>query len=114
MNKRERLEATIAGQTTDRTPIAMWRHFPGDDQSSDSLAEATIAFQKRWDFDFVKVTPASSFQIKNWGAQDQWLGNIEGTRKYTYQPIERSSDWRSLKTLDPRSGSLGNQLQCLH
>jgi uroporphyrinogen decarboxylase len=114
MNKRERLEATLSGQATDRIPIALWRHFPGDDQSPVSLAEATIAFQKRWDFDFVKVTPASSFQIKDWGAQDQWLGNIEGTRKYTYQPIERSSDWRSLKTPDPRSGSLGNQLKCLH
>ncbi len=114
MNKRERLEATISGQAADRVPIALWRHFPGDDQSPESLADATIAFQKRWDFDFVKVTPASSFQIKDWGAQDQWLGNIEGTRKYTYQPIERSSDWRHLKTLDPRSGSLGNQLKCLH
>jgi uroporphyrinogen decarboxylase len=113
MNKREQLEATIAGQATDRTPIALWRHFPGDDQNPESLAEATIAFQKRWDFDFVKVTPASSFQIKDWGAQDQWLGNIEGTRKYTYQPIERSSDWRKLKVLDPRSGALGNQLKCL-
>ncbi len=114
MNKRDRLEAAISGQATDRTPIALWRHFPGDDQSPESLADATIAFQKRWDFDFVKVTPASSFQIKDWGAEDQWLGNIEGTRKYTYQPIERSGDWRSLKTLDPRSGSLGNQLKCLH
>jgi uroporphyrinogen decarboxylase len=113
MNKHERLEATIAGQATDRTPIALWRHFPGDDQNPESLAEATIAFQQRWDFDFVKVTPASSFQIKDWGAQDQWLGNIEGTRKYTYQPIERSSDWRKLEVLDPRSGSLGNQLKCL-
>jgi uroporphyrinogen decarboxylase len=113
MNKRERLEATLAGQATDRTPIALWRHFPGDDQNPESLAEATIAFQQRWDFDFVKVTPASSFQIKDWGAEDQWLGNIEGTRKYTHQPIERSSDWRKLKILDPRSGSLGNQIKCL-
>ncbi len=113
MNKRERLEATIAGQSTDRTPIALWRHFPGDDQDPISLAEATLAFQKRWDFDFTKVTPASSFQIKDWGAQDQWLGNIEGTRKYTYHPIEHSADWRNLKPLDPRSGALGNQLKCL-
>ena len=63
MNKRERLEATIAGQQTDQIPVALWRHFPGDDQAPASLAAATIAFQQRWDFDFVKVTPASSFQI---------------------------------------------------
>ncbi|MFN8597559.1 MAG: uroporphyrinogen decarboxylase family protein [Anaerolineae bacterium] len=113
MNKRERLEATIAGQATDRTPVALWRHFPGDDQSPDSLAAATIAFQHRWDFDFVKVTPASSFQIKDWGVQDVWTGNIEGTRQYIHRPIERPTDWRALKPLDARSGALGQQLRCL-
>jgi uroporphyrinogen decarboxylase len=113
MHKRERLEATIAGQSTDRIPVALWRHFPGDDQDPASLAAATIAFQQRWNFDFVKVTPASSFQIKDWGVQDVWLGNTEGTRQYTYRPIERASDWRSLQVLDARSGALGTQLECL-
>ncbi len=113
MNKRERLEAAIAGQSVDRVPVALWRHFPGDDQDPAALATATIAFQRRWDFDFVKVTPASSFQIKDWGAQDEWQGNIEGTRHYTFHPIQQASDWRSLKALDPRSGALGAQLACL-
>ena len=45
--------------------------------------------------------------------QDVWLGNTEGTRHYNYRPIERASDWRSLKRLDARSGALGTQLQCL-
>ena len=113
MNKRERLEAAIAGQATDRIPIALWRHFPGDDQAPESLAAATVAFQKRWDFDFVKVTPASSFQLADWGVQDTWLGNIEGTRQYVHRPIERAGDWRGLKLLDARSGALGEQLHCL-
>ncbi len=113
MNKRERLEAAIAGQSVDRIPVALWRHFPGDDQTPESLAAATLAFQRRWDFDFVKVTPASSFQIKDWGAQDVWLGNIEGTREYTHHPIEYASNWRSLRVLDARAGSLGEQLKCL-
>jgi uroporphyrinogen decarboxylase len=113
MNKRERLEAAIAGQSADRIPVALWRHFPGDDQDPASLAAATIAFQRRWEFDFVKVTPASSFQIKDWGARDVWLGNIEGTRQYQDRPIQQAGDWRSLTVLDARSGALGQQLQCL-
>jgi uroporphyrinogen decarboxylase len=113
MNKRERLEAAIAGQSVDRVPVALWRHFPGDDQDPASLAAATIAFQQRWDFDFVKVTPASSFQIKDWGVKDEWQGNTEGTRRYTYHPVERAGDWRKLKRLEARSGALGEQLKCL-
>jgi uroporphyrinogen decarboxylase len=113
MNKRERLEAVIAGQRVDRVPVALWRHFPGDDQDPTDLAAATIAFQRRWDFDFVKVTPASSFQIKDWGVKDEWAGNTEGTRRYTQRPIQRASDWRDLKALEARSGALGTQLTCL-
>src|SRR5512143_3830079 len=113
MKKRELLEAAIAGQSVDRVPVALWRHFPGDDQDPASLAAATIAFQRRWDFDFVKVTPASSFQIKDWGVQDEWQGNSEGTRQYTERPIKRASDWRKLNVLEARSGALGEQLKCL-
>lgn len=113
MNKRERLEAAIHGQPVDRAPVALWRHFPGDDQRPGDLAAATVAFQRRWDFDFVKVTPASSFCVRDWGAEDEWLGNIEGTRDYTRRPIRSPDDWLALKPLDPRAGSLGEQLGCL-
>ncbi|HET7087239.1 MAG TPA: uroporphyrinogen decarboxylase family protein [Anaerolineae bacterium] len=113
MNKRERLEAAIHGQQVDRIPIALWRHFPGDDQRPDDLAAATVGFQRRWDFDFVKVTPASSFCLRDWGVEDEWTGNVEGTRDYTRRPIRTADDWRSLGVLDPRAGYLGAQLRCL-
>ena len=112
MNQRERLEAAIAGQQVDQVPVALWRHFPGDDQQPDRLAAATLAFQRRWDFDFVKVTPASSFQIRDWGAQDAWMGHSEGTRQYGTRRIQRPAEWRDLTVLDPRSGALGAQLKC--
>ncbi|MGD8473174.1 MAG: uroporphyrinogen decarboxylase, partial [Anaerolineae bacterium] len=63
MSKRERLQATIQGESTDRTPVALWRHFPGDDQDPASLAASTVAFQNQYDFDFIKVTPASSYCV---------------------------------------------------
>jgi uroporphyrinogen decarboxylase len=77
MSKRERLEATIRGEKTDRTPVALWRHFPGDDQDPGELAASTVAFQREYDFDFIKVTPASSFCVRDWGVADRWLGNQE-------------------------------------
>ena len=67
----------------DRPPVALWRHFPVDDQSSETLASATLFFQKSYDFDFVKITPASSFCLRDWGAEDVWEGNPEGTRRFT-------------------------------
>lgn len=113
MNKRERLEATIQGEATDRTPVALWRHFPGDDYRPEDLAASVVGFQRRYDFDFVKVTPASSYSVADWGVRDEWRGNEEGTRLYTYYPIRSPDDWKHLAELDVRSGALGAQLKCL-
>jgi uroporphyrinogen decarboxylase len=113
MTKRERLTATIQGKPTDRTPVALWRHFPGDDQDPDSLAASTVAFQKQYDFDFIKVTPASSFCVRDWGVEDYWLGNQEGTREYSHHPVRMPEHWYALQRLEPDQGALGDQLRCL-
>jgi len=110
---RERLQACINGEKTDRPPVALWRHFPVDDQNPEALAAATINFQKTYDFDFVKVTPASSFCLKDWGAQDEWKGDTEGTRDYTKRIIHDPRDWERLPALDPTSPHLAGQLACL-
>jgi uroporphyrinogen decarboxylase len=105
--------AAVAGNKVDRPPVALWRHFPGDDQRPEDLAAATVSFQQRWNWDLVKVTPASSFCVRDWGVGDRWVGNSEGTREYTRRAIERPGDWRRLQALDAHAGSLGAQLRCL-
>jgi uroporphyrinogen decarboxylase len=109
----DRIRAVLAGEKPDRVPVALWRHFPVDDQDPSTLAEAICAFQRDHDFDIVKVTPASSFCLRDWGAEDKWEGNPEGTRRYTKRVIEKASDWGRLKILDPRRGHLGAQIKCL-
>jgi uroporphyrinogen decarboxylase len=110
---RQRLEKCLTGEEPDQIPIALWRHFPVDDQAPDSLAAAVIGFQRRYDFDLVKVTPASSFCIKDWGSVDEWHGNSEGTREYIHRVIDSPDDWLKLPILDPYKGALGDQLSCL-
>jgi uroporphyrinogen decarboxylase len=110
---RERIENCLIGETEERAPVALWRHFPVDDQTPDGLAEAVLEFQRAYDFDLVKVTPASSFCIKDWGVEDEWQGNPEGTRQYVRKVIHTPEDWLKLPILDPNKGYLGNQLKCI-
>ena len=84
-----------------------------DDQYAHKLAAATVQFQNTFDFDFIKVSPASSFCIKDWGIKDEWRGNAEGTRDYFQSAVLSPEDWVKLKVLDVRKGSLGAQLECL-
>jgi uroporphyrinogen decarboxylase len=113
ISKRQRLEAAIRGEVADRPPVSLWRHFPVDDQSPQSLAASTASFQHEYDFDFVKVTPASSFCLLDWGARDEWRGNTEGTRDYTRRVVLEPEDWLKLEPLNPERGGLGQQFECL-
>ena len=110
---RERMEACLAGKIIDRPPVALWRHFPVDDQNPEKLAAATLQWQKTYDWDLVKVTPASSFALKDWGVEDQWRGDSEGTRSYTKRVISSVEDWSQLTILDADSPHLAAQLKSL-
>lgn len=112
-SKKERLEAAIQGELIDRAPVALWRHFPVDDQDPGALVEAVASFHERFDFDFVKVTPASSYCIKDWGVEDRWQGSTEGTRDYIKRVIEDPGGWERLPVLDPDSGHLAEMLTSL-
>jgi uroporphyrinogen decarboxylase len=109
----ERIRTCLAGDKPDVTPVALWRHFPVDDQYPDKLAAAIASFQDVFDFDLIKVTPASSFCVRDWGCQDEWRGNPEGTREYTHSVIKEPGDWEKLSVLDPKKGFLSKQLECL-
>lgn len=115
LTHRERVMACLREDAAlDHPPVALWRHFPVDDQQPDSLAAATLDFQRHYQFDLVKVTPASSFSIKDWGALDAWEGHTEGTRRYTQRVVQSPGDWEKLPVLDPlTSKHLSKQFACL-
>ena len=113
MNHRERIRAAIAGELVEPTPIALWRHFPQDDQSAQGLAQAVLGFQKRFNFDLVKVTPTSGYPAEAWGARLRPKGNQEGTREYLSRPVQRATDWPALPLLDEAQAILARELRAL-
>ena len=112
-DKRQRLEAIVNGERPDRLPVALWRHWPGDDQDAAALAAAQLKWQSDYDWDLVKVSPASSYCLVDWGVEDCWEGASEGTRAYGKRLIQSPEDWRKLKVLDPSQGMLATQLEAL-
>jgi len=109
MNHRERIQAAISGKPVDRPPVALWRHFPVDDQAAETLAAAHIAWQQQWDWDLLKVTPSSGYFLYDWGLQDRWTGGTEGTRDYTKRVGSGPEQWGQLPPLDFAKGHLGLQ-----
>ena len=113
MTKRERVLAAVHGEQPDRIPVAFWRHWPGADLTAEGLADAVVAWQQAYDWDLVKVTPASGYAVEDWGVGFVDKGNREGTREYTKRVIRQPRDWETLWPLDVTVGVLGRQLQAL-
>jgi uroporphyrinogen decarboxylase len=114
MSKRARLEATIAGEPVDRPAVALWRHWPADDQHAERLVDATLYWQRTLDFDFIKAMPASNYCVADWGAESRYAGDQEGTRVWGRRVIQEPNDWAELRPLDPDKGRLGEMGQFLH
>jgi len=113
MEKRERLERTIAGDVPDRLPVALWRHWPGDDQRAADLAAAHLQFQEMFDWDFLAVVPSSNFLVTGYNFYDEWMGAASGRREITRRAIKRSLDRTELRAQEPERGDPGKQLECL-
>ena len=96
----ERVLAALRGEAADHPPVALWRHFPEADQDAESFAAAHVEFQEKFQFDFLKVTPASSYYADDWGYRASYSPNPEGVRTPTEIPVKAPEDWRRLGKLD--------------
>jgi len=113
MNKRERIEKTIAGEPVDRLPVGLWRHFPGDDQRAADLAQSIVDYQNTYDWDFIRVMPSANYMVTGYGTQDIWKGAADGTRDISKYIVQRSLDWTEVRTQDALRGDMGKQLESL-
>lgn len=100
-------------ESVDRPPIALWRHFAGDDLRPESFCARVVEFQKRFDFDFVKVTPASGYAAEMYGAQLEDGRNREGTRMYVTRVVNDAADWGNIEALSSDNAVWQRELRSL-
>jgi len=113
MTKWERIRAAIKGEETDRTPVALWKHYPVEDMTAEGLVAATVAFQKKYDWDLVKFTPTGTYSIMDLGAETEWIPNNMGVRTVTKTAITRAEEWPQLPVWDATKGFIGQQNRAL-
>jgi len=113
MDHWRRIEAAVAGAATDRLPVALWRHFPDDDQDAAKLAARSLEWQKKWDFDLLKFMPSGTYGVEDWGAKSVYEGAANGARAIAEPGLQEPEDWVRLPRLDVRKGVLGAQNESL-
>ncbi len=113
MTKRERLKATLAGRPTDRAPVTFWHHFPDHDRTADELVDSTLAFQRRYDLDIVKVMPTGMFCALDYGARIALAKGDVGTSELVEGPIATAADWARLPVARPDRGEYAAQVSVI-
>lgn len=113
MSHRERMKAVLEGQRYDRVPVSFWRHFYDQETSAEGLAAAMVGFQRRFDWDFMKINPRASYHVEGWGVKVRFSGKPLVKPEVLDVPVKTAEDWHRLKALRPYEGSLGEQLEAI-
>src|SRR5262245_28672292 len=113
MTKRERILATLARQPVDRPPVSFWRHAPAVDHTARGLADAMLAFHRRWDLDLIKVMSSGVYCVEDWGCEVAYQGAVNGAKVCTRHAVQSRRDWARIKPLDPGAGALGRELEAV-
>ncbi len=113
MTGRERMAAAIAFQAVDRIPASFWGHFPSDPHRAKDLATETIAFQREFDWDFVKMMPSGMYLPEALGCTVSPASGPIAANGLAESVIKRPEDWAALPVLDPREGWLAEHLRSI-
>ena len=111
MTPRERVFATLRREETDRPPLTFWQHAPGRDLAANSFVPFVIQFQREYDLDIIKITPAGSYQAIDYGVRTALAHNDLGTTRIIAFPVHTPADWLRLPPLPLTWGAVGEQVE---
>lgn len=69
LDKRERVEAALAGGLVDRVPVSAWAHLIPAERTAEGLAQETLHWFHHYDWDWIKVNPRATLFAEGFGAQ---------------------------------------------
>jgi uroporphyrinogen decarboxylase len=113
MTKRERIVATLARRPVDRPAVAFWRHVPDCDHDPKLLADAMLAFHRRFDLDLIKVMSSGVYCVEDWGCRVAYTGSPNGAKRCTEHAVRTPVDWERIRPLDPGLGAFGRELEAV-
>lgn len=113
MNKKERVDAALRGDPVDRVPASVWRYYHEHEWSIQALAEAMVEDCTRYDWDFVRVMPRSTYQVEGWNVKVRPADEKHQEPIIEDTPIKSMADWKRLRPLEADRRVLGEQLRVL-
>ena len=113
-NKMDRFSAIFSGEKADRPMISGWRHFIDKEQTAEDLAEITISFTKKFDWDWVKINPRAVYYAEAWGNEYDFNDYRTVFPKLIHNRIKEAKDvWEIEKIKAAGSPPFAEQLEAV-
>ncbi len=103
----------MAGERPDRFAASFWRHFYHREHSAEGTAEAMLGFQKRYDWDFIKINPRATYHVEDWGVRMKWSRDEFTNHERTAVPVTVLDDWNRILPHNPSSPVLAEHLKVI-
>jgi uroporphyrinogen decarboxylase len=107
------IQNCLDGEAIEHIPRALWRHFPHEEYDTEKFIAAVVKFHQDYPQDLIKITPRSSFIIRDFGIFDEFIENKLGVPTYLNKIVHNPEDWYKLTPRDPQQGYLKQQADCL-
>jgi len=111
--KRKRLESIINGKLADRPPISAWRHFPEQENNPKDLAKVLIEFQRKYDWDFMKINPKAVYYHEAWGNEYDYSVYKDVVPTMIKHVIHDAEDLKKINELPGNEGVFAEQLETI-
>jgi len=108
---RERLGMILAGEKPDRFAASFWRHFFHMEHIAEGTAEAMLFFQKKFNWDFMKINPRADYHVEDWGLVQKWSHDEFTKHTKLKFPVEKLEDWHNIKQIPITSDVLDEHLR---
>ncbi|UCC79662.1 MAG: uroporphyrinogen decarboxylase, partial [Candidatus Zixiibacteriota bacterium] len=110
LSHKERIDRHLSGKEIDRPAVSAWRHFYDRENTKDELVASMLEFQKKFDWDFMKINSRASYHVEDWGVRFRYSTDPLEKPVAESFPVAKKGDWRKIGPLDWRAGSLGEIL----
>jgi len=111
LSRFDKIRLAMRGVTMSEIPVALWRHFPGDDLKAEPLCRRHLEFQRRFDLDLLKYSPSGGYPTIAFGAEVEFYENFIGAPRTRKPRILDLEDWQTLERLDVSNGILGEMVR---
>lgn len=114
ISKKQRFKQILNGEKTDRSIVSGWHHFLDKEQTAVDLAEATIAFAKKYDWDWIKINPRATYLAEAFGNKYDFSDYHWVFPRQSHAIINKSADLWSVEEVDvTASEPLQEQLEAV-